>query len=312
MDETYFDEGPAGNFETATLEITKELDINELNSQNTVPVGADTAKKNRENETYTSSEVPSSKDLSNIPFKHIDIHSFFSDRNEVVDRALKDCQESLINEEENDIIGSWLLTEISLWDIEKERLVILSKKAIYSIKYDFISLKILEYNRIPLLQIDTLVSGELVYPPSSLAPRLSGLAEGVSSIFHYAGRQEWSTLVSCTDFAQFEPRKRHMSGIRLMWNKGNPVPLTKKWNPFAKDIPWLTYASHPLFWYKGSEAEKARFNVEGLQSLIKDFLPSDCIIRNGLIIIENYFGVGALVHNRNGLGFYKIRGKVSF
>ncbi|XP_043602004.1 tumor protein p63-regulated gene 1-like protein isoform X2 [Bombus pyrosoma] len=276
MDETYFDEGPAGNFETATLEITKELDVNELNSQNNVPVGADTAKKNRENETYTSSEVPSSRDLSNIPFKHIDIHSFFSDRNEVVDRALKDCQESLINEEENDIIGSWLLTEISLWDIEKERLVILSKKAIYSIKYDFISLKILEYNRIPLLQIDTFVSGELVYPPSSLAP------------------------------------KRHMSGIRLMWNKGNPVPLTKKWNPFAKDIPWLTYASHPLFWYKGSEAEKARFNVEGLQSLIKDFLPSDCIIRNGLIIIENYFGVGALVHNRNGLGFYKIRGKVSF
>ncbi|XP_050492936.1 tumor protein p63-regulated gene 1-like protein isoform X2 [Bombus huntii] len=276
MDETYFDEGPAGNFETATLEITKELDVNELNSQNTVSVGADTAKKNRENKTYTSSEVPSSKDLSNIPFKHIDIHSFFSDRNEVVDRALKDCQESLINEEENDIIGSWLLTEISLWDIEKERLVILSKKAIYSIKYDFISLKILEYNRIPLLQIDTLVSGELVYPSSSLAP------------------------------------KRHMSGIRLMWNKGNPVPLTKKWNPFAKDIPWLTYASHPLFWYKGSEVEKARFNVEGLQSLIKDFLPSDCIIRNGLIIIENYFGVGALVHNRNGLGFYKIRGKVSF
>ncbi|XP_033185480.1 tumor protein p63-regulated gene 1-like protein isoform X2 [Bombus vancouverensis nearcticus] len=276
MDETYFDEGPAGNFETATLEITKELDVNELNSQNTVPVGADTAKKNRENKTYTSSEVPSSKDLSNIPFKHIDIHSFFSDRNEVVDRALKDCQESLINEEENDIIGSWLLTEISLWDIEKERLVILSKKAIYSIKYDFISLKILEYNRIPLLQIDTLISGELVYPPSSLAP------------------------------------KRHMSGIRLMWNKGNPVPLTKKWNPFAKDIPWLTYASHPLFWYKGSEVEKARFNVEGLQSLIKNFLPSDCITRNGLIIIENYFGVGALVHNRNGLGFYKIRGKVSF
>lgn len=59
---------------------------------------------------------------------------------------------------------------ISLWDIEKERLIILTNKAIYSIKYDFISLKILEYNRIPLLQIDTLVSGELVYPPSSLAP----------------------------------------------------------------------------------------------------------------------------------------------
>lgn len=46
-------------------------------------------------------------------------------------------------------------------------------------------------------------------------------------------------------------RKRYMSGIRMMWNKGDPLPLTKKWNPFAKDIPWLTYTSHPLFWYKG-------------------------------------------------------------
>ncbi|XP_016922441.1 tumor protein p63-regulated gene 1-like protein isoform X1 [Apis cerana] len=312
MDETYFDEGLPGNFETATLEITKELDSNEFNIQNAAFAGIDTTKKNRENETYISSQVPSTRDISNMPFKHIDTHSFFSDRNEVVDRALKDCQESLINEEEKDIVGNWLLTEISLWDIEKERLVILTNKAIYSIKYDFISLKILEYNRIPLLQIDTLVSGELVYPPSSLAPRLSGLAEGVSSIIHCAGRQEWSSLVSCTGLAQFEPRKRHMSGIRLMWNKGNPLPLIKKWNPFAKDIPWLTYSSHPLFWYKGSEAEKAKFKVEDFQSCIKDFLPSDCSVRNGLIIIENYFGVGALVHNRNNLGFFKIRGKVSF
>lgn len=39
MDETYFDEGPTGNFETATLEITKELDNNEVNVQNTISAG---------------------------------------------------------------------------------------------------------------------------------------------------------------------------------------------------------------------------------------------------------------------------------
>lgn len=141
MDETYFDEGLAENFETSTLEITKDLDTNELNNQDSAAAGepsfldspslrfagsflfrrawselnllpeVDTAKKNRENEGQTSRQVPLSKDVSNIPFKHIDIHSFFSDRNEVVDRALKDCQESLINEEENEIVGSWLLTE---------------------------------------------------------------------------------------------------------------------------------------------------------------------------------------------------------
>ncbi|XP_017880057.1 tumor protein p63-regulated gene 1-like protein isoform X1 [Ceratina calcarata] len=311
MDE-YFVEGPPGNFDKATLEINEELDGNELAGQNSISSGANnTQKKNQENEGKNQAAV-SSRDVSNIPFKHVDIHSFFSDRNEVVERALKDCQDSLINEEEKNIVGSWLLTEISLWDTEKERLVILTTKAIYSIKYDFISLKILEYNRVPLSQIDTLVSGELVYPTASLAPRLSGLAEGVSSMIHCAVRQEWSSLASCTGLAQFEPRKRHMSGIRLMWNKGNPLPITKKWNPFAKDIPWLTYASHPLFWYKGLETESAKFNVEGLQSSIKELLPSECSMRDGLIIIENYCGVGALVHNRNGLGFFKIRGKVSF
>ncbi|XP_034190327.1 tumor protein p63-regulated gene 1-like protein isoform X1 [Osmia lignaria lignaria] len=312
MDETYFDEGPAGNFETATLEITKDLDGNEFSNSTSASTGIDVEKRNRENEGNISNQVPTSKDVSTIPFKHLDIHSFFTDRNEVVARAIKDCQDSLINEEEKDIAGSWLLTEISLWDIEKERLVVLTKKAIYSIKYDFISLKVLEYNRIPLSQLDTLVSGELVYPSSSLAPRLNGLAEGVSSIVNCAVRQEWSSVASCTGLAQFEPRKRNMAGVRLMWNKGNPLPLIKKWNPFAKDIPWLTYTSHPLFWYKGSEEEKLKFDVEGLRSTIKDLLPSECNIRSGLIIIENYIGVGALVHNRNALGFFKIRGKVSF
>ncbi|XP_076167514.1 tumor protein p63-regulated gene 1-like protein isoform X2 [Ptiloglossa arizonensis] len=276
MDETYFDEGPAGNFETTTLEITKDLDGNEFNNLCSVSSGISATRRNMENQDNASNQVRTSMNISNIPFKHIDIHSFFTDRNEVVERALKDCQDSLINEEEKDIVGNWLLTEISLWDIEKERLVVLTKKAIYSIKYDFISLKILEYNRVPLSQIDTLISGELIYPSSSLAP------------------------------------KRYLSGIRLMWNKGTPLPLSKKWNPFAKDIPWLTYTSHPLFWYKGSEVDKAKFDVDGLHSTIIRLLSSECVIRTGSIIIENYFGLGALVHNRNGLGFFKIRGKVSF
>ncbi|XP_078044304.1 tumor protein p63-regulated gene 1-like protein isoform X4 [Augochlora pura] len=277
MDETYFDEGPAGNFETTTLEISKHPEGNEQNhSSLETNEDINTARRNLENQGNSYNQVPIIKDVSNIPFKHIDIHSFFSDRNEVVEKALKDCQDSLINEEEKDLAGSWLLTEISLWDIEKERLVLLTKKAIYSVKYDFISLKILEYNRIPLSQIDTLVSGELIYPPTSLAPN------------------------------------RSMYGVRLMWNKGDPLPLTKKWNPFAKNIPWLTYSSHPLFWYKGSEAEKAKFDVEGLHSTILSLLPVEAKVKTGSIIIENYFGLGALVHNRNGLGFFKIRGKVSF
>lgn len=59
---------------------------------------------------------------------------------------------------------------ISMWDVEKERLVILTNKSVISVKYDFIALKQLEYRRIPLDTLDNIVLGELVYPSASLVP----------------------------------------------------------------------------------------------------------------------------------------------
>ncbi|XP_029168547.1 tumor protein p63-regulated gene 1-like protein isoform X5 [Nylanderia fulva] len=261
MEETCLDE-PAVNFERATLEIAN----------------VDPVKPAAESADDTSKRSSASKNVCNVPFRHIDVHTFFTDRNEVVERAINDCTENLIKENNDELVGSWLLTEISLWDTEKERLVLLSPRALYSVKYDFISLKILDFNRIPISLFDTIIAGDLIYPPTSLAP------------------------------------KRHMPGIRLLWNRGQPLSLIKKWNPFAKDIPWLTYASHPLFWYKaGTEIEKTRFDIEAFHTTLKSLLTShECHVVNMPIIIENYCGLGALVHNRNGLGFFKIRGKVSF
>ncbi|XP_018060272.1 PREDICTED: tumor protein p63-regulated gene 1-like protein isoform X2 [Atta colombica] len=261
MEETCLEEGPAVNFERATLEIA-----------NTDPVRSST-----ENADNISNQNSASRYVCNVPFKHIDVHTFFTDRNEVVERAISDCTEKLIKQNDDELVGSWLLTEISLWDTEKERLVLLSTKALYSIKYDFISLKILDFNRVPILLFDTIVTGDIIYPSSSLAP------------------------------------KRHMSGIRLMWNRGQPLPLIKKWNPFARNIPWLTYASHPLFWYKdGTEIVKTRFDIEVFNTTLKSLLPRESNVVNMPIIIENYCSLGALVHNRNGLGFFKVRGKISF
>ncbi|XP_015598646.1 tumor protein p63-regulated gene 1-like protein isoform X2 [Cephus cinctus] len=263
MDETSLDEGPGINFERATLEIAKDVEVPDGNqpSESSTPAPRQTTARN----------------LPSIPFKRIDAQSFFSDRNEVVDRALKDCCTDLIKDYDSDVVGSWLLTEISLWDTEKERLVLLTKNALYSVKYDFISLKILEYNRVLLSVIDTLISGQLVYPPKSLIP------------------------------------DRNATGLRLMWNRGEPLSLDKKWNPFARNIPWLTYTSHPLFWHKGNDTEKSRFDVEDLHANIVNLLPEECQVLTGSsIILENYLGLGALFHNRNSLGFFKIRGKVSF
>ncbi|XP_047345671.1 tumor protein p63-regulated gene 1-like protein isoform X2 [Vespa velutina] len=267
MDKVSLDDEPAVNFKTATLEIAKDPEGSE---------GSSATKIDTEDSSKTAEQTSFPKDISYVPFKNVDVHTFFTDRKEVVERAIKDCHKFLKEISSDDIIGSWLLTEISIWDTEKERLVLLTTKYLYSMKYDFISLKILEYSQVPLINLDTVVIGELIYPSSSLTP------------------------------------KRHMLGIRLMWNKGHPLSLSKKWNPFAKNIPWLTYASHPLFWHRGSEMDKAKFDVEAMHAAVLSLLPEECNMVTGSIIVENYCGIGALVHNRNALGFFKVRGKVSF
>lgn len=38
----------------------------------------------------------------------------------------------------------------------------------------------------------------------------------------------------------------------------------------------------------------------------------NCMIIEEPIILHNYAGIGAVFHNRNNLGFFKVRGKFSF
>ncbi|XP_023315696.1 tumor protein p63-regulated gene 1-like protein isoform X5 [Trichogramma pretiosum] len=248
MDDTFLqDEEPT--FDRATLEIKNE-NIDTISSRSV---------KNKDAGVTSSSDANSVPvGVPGIPYTRIDCHTFFSDRNDVVERALADCKRDLLSSaEEDELIGTWMLTEISLWDTEKERLVLLTKHSLYTVKYDLISLRILEYNRLSLEDIDTLVAGQLVYPPASLLPRLNGFAEGFSSLIHSAVRQEWSSITSLSSTAQFEPRNRNMFGMRLMWNKGQPLSVDKKWNPFAKNIPWLTFSSHPLYWHKGKKLQSS-------------------------------------------------------
>lgn len=62
------------------------------------------------------------------------------------------------------------MARINIWDAEKERLVFLTENSLLVVKFDFIALKPLEVRRTPLKEIDTLVVGDLVYPPASLVP----------------------------------------------------------------------------------------------------------------------------------------------
>jgi hypothetical protein len=37
-----------------------------------------------------------------------------------------------------------------------------------------------------------------------------------------------------------------------------------------------------------------------------------CNIEHKPIVLENYVGIGSVIHNRNALGFFKVRGRFSF
>ncbi|XP_063620572.1 tumor protein p63-regulated gene 1-like protein isoform X4 [Cydia splendana] len=216
-----------------------------------------------------------------VPFNRENIQDFFTFRKGVVESAIQECITVLLFPEDGEYLGSWLLTEITLWDNEKERIVLLTSRLVMTIKYDFIAMKQLDFKKTYLDDLDTIVIGELVYPPSSLVP------------------------------------ERNLRGVRLMWNKGEPLPLKMAWNPFSQDVPFITFASHPIYWHKDDEVEeRSTYDMEifaqKLQRAVEAMASSSCCIHHAPIVIQSYVGVTSMLHNKTSMGFFKVRGKFSF
>lgn len=96
---------------------------------------------------------------------------FFSFRQGLFDQAVNDTITILLRPSNDvDLQGSWLLTEVSHWDHEKEKIVILTSKSLLTVKYDFIAMRILEHTKTSLNSIDKIIKGFLSYPSSSLIP----------------------------------------------------------------------------------------------------------------------------------------------
>ncbi|XP_075969967.1 tumor protein p63-regulated gene 1-like protein isoform X2 [Anticarsia gemmatalis] len=282
----------------------------------------------RTEEQQTTAAAPTAENQVfpryDVPFDKENIKDFFTFRKGVVETAIQECITALLFPEDGVYLGSWLLTEITLWDNEKERIVLLTSRLVMTIKYDFIAMKQLDFKKTYLDDLDTIVIGELVYPPSSLVPRLNGIASGVTTVVKDCVIDRLCRRPSAEDFDHqasklFDPKERHLRGVRLMWNKGEPLPLKTVWNPFSQDVPFLTFASHPIFWHKVSDddvEEKSTYDMETfavkLQRAIEAMTSSACCIHHSPIVIQSYVGVTSLLHNKTGMGFFKVRGKFSF
>ncbi|XP_063620569.1 tumor protein p63-regulated gene 1-like protein isoform X1 [Cydia splendana] len=258
-----------------------------------------------------------------VPFNRENIQDFFTFRKGVVESAIQECITVLLFPEDGEYLGSWLLTEITLWDNEKERIVLLTSRLVMTIKYDFIAMKQLDFKKTYLDDLDTIVIGELVYPPSSLVPRLNGIATGVTTVVkdvvidRLCRRPSDEGDAKLFDYKYFEPRERNLRGVRLMWNKGEPLPLKMAWNPFSQDVPFITFASHPIYWHKDDEVEeRSTYDMEifaqKLQRAVEAMASSSCCIHHAPIVIQSYVGVTSMLHNKTSMGFFKVRGKFSF
>lgn len=72
--------------------------------------------------------------------------------------------------DDDELIVGLICFRISHWDHERERIVILTRKTIWIVKYDFIAMRILEKEKHELNKFDTIQRGPLTYPASSIVP----------------------------------------------------------------------------------------------------------------------------------------------
>ncbi|XP_055938492.1 tumor protein p63-regulated gene 1-like protein isoform X1 [Argiope bruennichi] len=265
------------------------------------------------------------------PLHTSSIQDFFAVREGALQKAAEHCRPVILDHMDGDLRGIWLLTEIDHWGAEKERLIFLTENSLISLKYDFITLKLLDYTRHSLKQFTQIIIGELKYPDKSLMPKINGAMDFVKQRIipklrqGRSFRQPSNTMqLSVVDNKPRSAVARNQLGVQCSWHSSEQIPVLKRWNPWSRDIPWVTYTSHPLF--KMDTNEKNNYNIEDFSKKLMATVCGDNMTENSVttptsgsckvlyqpIIIESYAGLAAALHNANELGFFKSRGKVSF
>ncbi|XP_070206502.1 tumor protein p63-regulated gene 1-like protein [Littorina saxatilis] len=176
------------------------------------------------------------------------------------------------------------LQRIDHWDLEREKIVLLTANSMLVVKYNFITQQLQEYRRIMLHIIKTILVGDFKYPEHSL---------------------------------MFD---RQHGGVQIRWGEDTELSFGQKWNPWCTDIPWVTLAHHPVI-YNPKENETATFNVD---DFFESLLPAvnkvneakhpnqKVKVVEGEVMIESYASLPSVVYNQSGLGFFRDRNGMCF
>ncbi|XP_068754060.1 tumor protein p63-regulated gene 1-like protein isoform X1 [Montipora capricornis] len=218
---------------------------------------------------------------------------YFSLREGAFTSAVEDCK-ILLDENDGELLSSWLLSEIDHWDHEKERLLLITKKTLCVVKYNFIGVKVHEIKKIPLIHCDKIQIGRFVYPKNS--------------------------MMMITGYAENGPRSQQ-SGLRIFFSHHEPSFL-QRWNPWSNEIPYISLTSHHQSLLIDSPADNFRHVVfskaliDAITAARETYqsreLPNSFEVVETDLEIDVYIGLSALIFNQSKLGFYKDRGNVFF
>lgn len=198
---------------------------------------------------------------------------YFAVKENTIDEAVALVREVLSDNDSN-LKGYWLLTQIDHWDFEQERLVLLSDNSLIICSFNFRFKYLKEWKIIPLQLISEVLYGNPIYPSTALI---------------------WSS------------ERKHAVKISL---KGSEPGFFQRWNPFSSDIPFTIFESHILE-RKGKVTDDTRLQVQNFVQTLGEVMQAagqDVSISEGSVQLYSYFNLWGAVYNQSRMGFHKTRG----
>ncbi|XP_054644968.1 tumor protein p63-regulated gene 1 protein isoform X2 [Dunckerocampus dactyliophorus] len=233
----------------------------------------------------SSSQFGHSSEEPPLPLDQFKRNKFFVLRPGTLHEAVKEVKSLVDKQVDGNILGVWLLAEVDHWNNEKERLAIITDNFLLLFKYDFIIFKCEQIQKIPLNIVDRICYGTFTFPVKYLLQR-----EG--------------------------------EGLRVFWDRLREPSFTSWWNPFATDLPYVTFTSHPVRHLNDTFASIC--NIQNFREELKEAAQkahkvkpvpgkaNGVLVLNQCIYIEAYVGLMSFLGNTNKLGYSLARGNLGF
>ncbi|XP_065655892.1 tumor protein p63-regulated gene 1-like protein [Hydra vulgaris] len=165
--------------------------------------------------------------------------------------------------------SAWALAELDHWDMENERIVVLTDSNMVVVKFNFSGMCIESWRIFKLRQIDGVQTGPFVYPKRNVTTA-----------------------------------RAHQSGVRISWNKKEVLSLWQRFSPLFNSPSYVTFSEHKAASQLNSCPPYMNLQ-EFKKAVILASQTSGALFEgvDGPIYLEVYIGAASMIHNSPDLGY---------